>query len=447
MKNLAIFTCVALMGTGCGASSSGEPVQLDFSAERDVLGGFEQDTGFLPAQSPAALRVRATASAGLTVRASALVEGGELTPISESGQLTVGASFQLEVSARLDAAGVDYEGVVDEFSYDVEEVTVAFDPFLLDAEVTATATLTSAEVARVPIPSVPGSTLIVEVTGGTIATRYSGVCAAVGDGAAQYTGRSVTDGTVELAGTIEISVPIIGSESFGPFTIDVPVPATTQDLDLGTLALDSGLPLEGFAPCDGSDSDTDADPTTTGNGSGTAPGTTGMPPTTGTDSDETADTTETADTAETEATTDSADTEIGESSSSGAAEGEVDCGDALDNDANGFIDCDDPNCAGSNECECLPGNCGTCSDEFACVECGQLVGGECTAHAAACLDDEVCNELASCVQGCDGGDQPCLDACAAASSDSAISLWNAAAMCFEDLCFSFADRDSRPLSF
>lgn len=73
-----------------------------------------------------------------------------------------------------------------------------------------------------PVPSGPGATLLVELTGGEVITTFRGGCARGEGGVGQYTGQTAITGHVNLAGTIEIEIPIVGSESFGPFEVAVP---------------------------------------------------------------------------------------------------------------------------------------------------------------------------------------------------------------------------------
>ena len=120
--------------------------------------------------------------------------------------------------------------------------------------------LEAAELGRVPVGGVPGTTLLIEISGGELRTTFSGTCAAASEGAGQYLGTAEYGGTIDLSGTIEIEVPIIGSESFGPFEVSVPIPTAVEELDLGTLSLQNGEALEGVSPCAAaSDSDTDSD--------------------------------------------------------------------------------------------------------------------------------------------------------------------------------------------
>lgn len=418
-----LFAAAALLVPACkGSDSASEPVTLEFRAEHDLLGSFEQDSGFVPEGAPAAIRVVATANAGLTATAQATASGETLAPVEGSGTLAMEAGFSLEISARLDAAGVEYEGVVETFEYGIDPAMTTFEPFALGESVVLSSPLPPGELARVPIPSVPGATLVVDIASGELETTYSGVCATAMDGLAQYTAQAVIAGTLGLEGTIEVEIPIVGTETFGPFAVDVPIPATTTALDLGTFSIADGMPAEG-SPCAGATGDTDADPT-----NGTS-GPTGSDPTgsdpTGSDP-------------------------TGDASTSGDPTGEASSGSATgDPSGDDTTTTGRPECIEAAECAedeaCVEGtctlvpeacwdgtDCGTCLDTDSCVWCEQLPGNACGDLTDACFSDVDCVALVECVTPCE--DQACIDACAEGSTPEAIDLYNAAADCLIDVC-------------
>jgi hypothetical protein len=236
----SVWLFASLLGGCKDDGGSGFAGELTFAGQHDLLPGFDVDTGWTPEQSPASVRVTASASGMVAVSANATTDGSTLMPVPGSGTLSVEGSLLLEVSARIDASGVEYEGVVDAFEYGIEAQPVTFDPFALEQPVSASAELPAQELGRVPIPSVPGSTLVLEITGGTIDTVFEGTCATTADGLGQVTGRTTMSGTVEAASSIEIEIPIVGTETFGPFAFTIPVPEIVQPLDLGTVSVATG---------------------------------------------------------------------------------------------------------------------------------------------------------------------------------------------------------------
>ncbi len=270
-KRLIVLASVLALGAcnggdggdgGTGGDAFGEPLQ--FQATQAFLPGLNVDTGWLPEGSPASVRATVTSSGDLTVVAQATTDGASLTPVAGSGALSFGGGLSLEISARIDAAGVQYEGVVESFAYAIEPASETFEPFAIGEPVSVTTMLPAQELGEVPIPSVPGATLRMEVTGGEVTNAFTGTCADAADGLGQYTGETTVSGTVACAATIVIEVPLIGGEEFGPFAFDVPIPEVTTAVDLGTRSLTTGEEVTEGGPCDGAAAATSASSATTG---------------------------------------------------------------------------------------------------------------------------------------------------------------------------------------
>ena len=258
MNRPTTFSMVLALGlsSACGgadSNGSGESGTLDgpieFRGEQPFLPGFDYDSQWLPDGSPVAIRATATAGGGITVVAQATSDGATITPVAGSGSLAVEGSLALELSAKIDTMGINYEGVVDSFEYGIEPVTETFEPFALDGDVSATSMLPPAVLGEVPIPSVPGATLVLEVTGGEITTAFAGSCAEARDGFAQYTGTLTSSGTVECAATVEIEIPFSDPLTFGPFAFDVAIPSLSTGIDLGTRSLSTGEPADAMDIC------------------------------------------------------------------------------------------------------------------------------------------------------------------------------------------------------
>lgn len=264
-------TAACTADDGDGGGTGGDGGELEFAAELPFLPGFDADTGWLPADSPVAVRAHATASGGISLGAHAIA-GDPLAPVAGSGLLAVSGMIELALDARIDTAGLMYEGPVESFGYAIEGGMVSFDPFALETPVPLSTALPAAELGSVPIPSVPGATLVLSVSGGQLDTAFQGTCAAVRDGFAQYTGAVTVSGTIELAATVLIEVPLLDPLSFGPFALAVPIPETTTDADLGTRSFD-GAEVEAMGICDAVDPSGSATAADTGDtGAGDAPG-------------------------------------------------------------------------------------------------------------------------------------------------------------------------------
>jgi hypothetical protein len=371
--------------------------ELQFEGTQDFLPGFEQDTGWLPADSPASVRVVAKGKGGITARARATTDGSSLTPVSGSGELVSEGKLVLEVSAKIDTAGVQFEDVVDSFSYAIDPGMESFEPFALDGEVTVKSKLPRSELASVPIPGVPGATLTIDVAGGMLSTTFEGTCAEAAQRVGQVTGMTTTSGTIDLEATIEIDA-LIETLSFGPFPLTVEVPKLEGEIDLGALSLDTGEPVDDPLPCadgmDGDDDDdddddpedddkgdsasmSDSDPSagsTTDDPIDTDPGTTGPETTSGTDGE----------------TSSGETTGGGECSPADECQSEGDCG--------------------------VGGDCSfvcTCYDVVDCDNCvaeAQSPGGPCETETNVCAANEECVAFSVCLGECEDSD--CGSECA-----------------------------------
>ena len=240
-----------LVGTALAACSS-TPGGLEFRGEDEPLGAFEHDTGLLPGGSPVQVRAVARGRGQVVVVARGESAGEALTPVAGSGSIQASGGLDLEIHAHVDVSGIRYDGPVHTQAYELPVGSATFDPFLVGEgeSVEVQSALPEAELARVPIPSVPGSTLVLGVAGGTVTTRYHGTCAAVSGGRAEYLGALTIAGTVDLSATVEIEPPFGETLTFGPFALSVPIPDIARELDLGTIELASGARVEdGHSPC------------------------------------------------------------------------------------------------------------------------------------------------------------------------------------------------------
>lgn len=307
---MTIVLAAALLACGDGkgddgaaaGGTAGGALTLEFRGTQAFLPGLSLDTGWLPEDSPAAVRATMTAEGELAVVAGATTDGTTMEGVGGSGELSVGGSLVLEVSARIDASGIEYEGVVESFEYVVDTAMTTFDPFSIGTSVEVAATLPAQVLGEVPIPSVPGASLRMEVTGGELTSAFEGACAEADGGFGQYTGTTTVAGTVACAATIVVEIPIVGTETFGPFAFDVPIPETTSALDLGTRSLSTGEEAPAMGTCDGAAQTSGAG--TDGGGDDTSSGTTDGPSTTAPSDDSTGTTGPSDDTTDTGSTAD-----------------------------------------------------------------------------------------------------------------------------------------------
>jgi hypothetical protein len=228
-----LIACSSDGGSGAGAAT--------FRGEEGFLQGLDYDTGLLPTDSPAQVRVVAVGSGGVVVNARGTSDGGGLAPVAGSGSIEISGMLALRIFAKLDVRGITFDDMVHETSYAIPLASQPFEPFLVDeTPVEARAELPPAEIARVPIPNVPGGTLVLNVTGGYVSSAFRGTCATALAHEAQYLGALTVAGELQASATIEVEVPIVGTQTFGPFDLTIPIPNGDRDLDLGTVDLATG---------------------------------------------------------------------------------------------------------------------------------------------------------------------------------------------------------------
>ncbi|MGE0788174.1 MAG: low-density lipoprotein receptor class A repeat-containing protein [Sandaracinaceae bacterium] len=249
----AVRLLVTLLALGCeppGGGSSDEP--LRFEAEQAFLPGLDYASGWIPDASPVQVQANVVAGGGISVRESARASDAELVAEPGTGEVSIEGRLTMEILANIDLTGVSYTGPVETFEYAIGPSAATFDPFAIDAAVPLETALPAQELGTVPVPSVPGATLTVSVTGGIVRTAYQGACAEVRDGIAQVTGTLTTSGTVELAATVDVEVPFVGSMAFGPFELSLDLPEEASPIDLGARSVGTGEVVMGGGPCSGS---------------------------------------------------------------------------------------------------------------------------------------------------------------------------------------------------
>jgi hypothetical protein len=248
----ALVLIASLASSGCGDDGGGGAAGIEFRGEQVFLDSLNYDTGYIPETSPASVRVVVEGGGSIVAQATADSDGTSMTPQAGTGQLQTMGELTLGVYARVDTAGFTYEGEVDSLGYAIEPGMTTFDPFLLGESTEVVSDLPPAELGSFPIPSVPGSSLVLSVTGGMLTTTFEGVCAEAVEGRGQYTGNVTVDGMIDMSATIVIEVPLVGDMEFGPFEFTVPVPAIASEMDLGTRSLADGSAVTGSpSPCEG----------------------------------------------------------------------------------------------------------------------------------------------------------------------------------------------------
>jgi len=275
---LAFALSLAIFAAACDKDdkdgNGGTTSEVSFAGEQSAFPEFSKDTGWQPNDSPIQVKMVVSATGKLTAGADALVGGSASAPIMSgkagTGKFNMLVKFVFKVLIKVDVAGAQYEGPVDE-NADIEfefggEAT--FDPFLVGETVNITTDVPETLLATIPLGAVlgvPGLTgdLIIHIAG-TAKSDFSGVCATISEDKAQYTAKTITSADLILKPSIYIKIPFVLEETMDAFDIPVPVPPTEMAMDLGVLdvspgggAVDGGGSLATVGSCDGTVPPTD----------------------------------------------------------------------------------------------------------------------------------------------------------------------------------------------
>lgn len=258
------LVCLGLLAASLPLAACGsEEAGIDFTVEQQFLPDFELDTGFLPADQPAQVRVVARAGGTLTMAALADVEQDALVPLAESGLLGLEAEMQFDVHVNVDTAGFKFNELVKSFGYAIPATSIDFTPFLLDSAAALDIDLPAQDIGDIPLGSIPGS-LRLSVEGGSVQIGLQGTCAEARDGLAQFMGVVTGGGRIEIGATIVVTVPVFGDKEFGPIIIPVDLPSLNAPIDFGTFEA-NGSSASVAGPCTSGPAD---DPTGSGGDGG-----------------------------------------------------------------------------------------------------------------------------------------------------------------------------------
>jgi len=212
-----------------------------FHADLQALPDFHHDTGLQPQNSPVQLQLTIDASGAASIDADAIATGSSeapvLTAVAESGSVELAGGFSFAGRLVVNVSGLDpYDGPVPGLT-DIKipfADAVTFDPYLLSSSATAKAEIAPTDLPPIPLPGgLPGTLQLKIQEGSSVNLEFRGVCAAIQEDVAHYTGRVTRSGTLVLLPTVVLEVPIIGSKSFELPSVSVPIPGLPEDVDLG----------------------------------------------------------------------------------------------------------------------------------------------------------------------------------------------------------------------
>lgn len=232
-----------LLVAGCGGGGSDDaattpPRLVTFHGEQAPFAGFGYDTGLQPMDSLVQVRFMLAAAGGLTLDARALSTSAEaVAGLKGSGRFALDGRITVQATLKVDLPAYQYEGPI-EGAPDLNVVLQGeqtFDPFLVGGGVDLTVAVPETELAAIPLEAATGipGTLHVKASG-TIRSRFAGECAATSAAGVAYLGTTTTGGPLVLSGTVDIEIPLVGTQTYGPFVMpEIQVGPFVLPLDLG----------------------------------------------------------------------------------------------------------------------------------------------------------------------------------------------------------------------
>jgi hypothetical protein len=226
-------------------------MDITFHGEDQPFPGFKFDTGLQPSSSPVQVELVLSADGKLAADALATQGGPSDMPVvaakAGSGKYAVNGAFHFDGTLKVNVSGLPkYDGPIPMLS-NVDVMfsgSSMFDPFLVGKNTTAMAPIPKTDLPPIPLPGgLPGTLNITIADGSFVQSQFTGVCADVSDGPnakAQYTGQTVTTGTLKLQPSVVLMVPIVGNKTYNIPEIDVPIPPITAGIDLGTVTVMGG---------------------------------------------------------------------------------------------------------------------------------------------------------------------------------------------------------------
>jgi hypothetical protein len=247
------------------ACEGDEAAPIELSGSDPLFPGFSYDTGLLPDGAPVQASFKVVAEGAANVRASAIPSEGDddvptITGVAGSGALGVTGKFGLEGRLVIAVSGLpSYDGPIP----GIENVAIQmgaetpFDPFSIGGAVATRADIPPSRLPDIPLPGgIPGSLVLEVAEGSFVNVTMTGVSACASSDEAQYTVKLERSGNLVIKPSVEVEVPLIGTQSFEIPSVEVPLafdPSTlTMRAEIGELGAE---PEGGDAisqSCDGS---------------------------------------------------------------------------------------------------------------------------------------------------------------------------------------------------
>lgn len=279
LRPLVLLSCATtallLIDAGCDPEGGSASPEVVLTATGELLPGFAYSTGLQPPGSPVQASFDLSAGGDVKVEAHAIASGDEDAPALHgkpgTGAVTISGGVSMTGTLKVDIDGLpSYDGPIPGIENVKIEIagTQGFDPFSVGVAVPAHAAIPPTKLPPIPLPGgIPGSLVLEVVDGSFLDVSFTATCASIDGTHATYGGDVARSGTLVIAPSVEIEVPIIGTKSF-------PIPPFTVDLALGGSTLSAEATVGAFGDAIAGDAATpgkcgDPTSTTTSSSSGT----------------------------------------------------------------------------------------------------------------------------------------------------------------------------------
>lgn len=231
-------TALLLIDAGCDPEGGSGSPEVVLTATGELLPGFMYSTGLQPPGSPVQASFDLSAGGEVKVEAHAIASGDADAPALNgkpgTGTVTITGGIAMTGTLKVDIDGLpSYDGPIPGIENVKIDITGSqgFDPFSVGVAVPAHAAIPPTKLPPIPLPGgIPGSLVLEVVDGSFLDVSFTASCASIDGTHATYAGDVVRSGTLVIAPSVEIEIPIVGTKSF-------PIPPFTVDLALGGSAL------------------------------------------------------------------------------------------------------------------------------------------------------------------------------------------------------------------
>ncbi|MEZ4444470.1 MAG: hypothetical protein R3B72_35680 [Polyangiaceae bacterium] len=241
LATVVLATTLGAAFAACGSDdeTQGPPADpLTLEGEAELFPGLDYSTGLQPPGSPVQASFSITAAGVTKLSAQATASGSSSSPTLTgspgTGTVAIEGRFVMAGQLKIDVSGLpSYDGPIPgiENTEIVMSGSTSFDPFSLDSPQSARADIPAADLPGIPLPGgIPGQLVLTVAEGSFVEVAFTPSCAGIDGDQASYAGTVDRAGSLVIAPSVEVEIPVVGTQTFD-------IPSFTVDLALGTSPL------------------------------------------------------------------------------------------------------------------------------------------------------------------------------------------------------------------